>query len=1040
MAAAKQNAFGTSTERPEKSKSSFNSLMILFFLAAVVAALGYAYIKYSPEVVDNVDDVANITPIVTTDDYELVVEYDDIGTIEVNEKEAKKHIIFMLADDLGWNSVGYMDYDLSFATPHLSALASQGIIMDNYYAQEVCTPARASLLTGRHPLSVGMQYSIIMPTTAWGLGLEEKTVADVLGDAGWKTHAIGKWHLGHFSPRYLPTARGFDSFIGYLSGENYYWSKHNPDHDLFTDFMYSDKDCYTPYEQDDLHTYSTFLYRDKAISIINDHNETDSSLFIYLAWQAVHDPFMDKSHYQNGIPKEYLGDGVYDKIREEVVGHKRRQYAMALSLLDDAVGDIVDTLDDKGMLNTTYIIFTSDNGGCYIAGGKNGPLRGTKGSLFEGGVRVDAFIYSPLLHTSLQGYRHTPLAHISDWFPTILNLTGITFIPKEGYELDGLSHVGLWIDAISNTSEPGYVVSTPRSHVLYNYYYDVQDSFYDKWVNGSFAIRNDKYKLMHTYDAPDYGDWFDYAEKLENDDSLAEAMCSQTLAANGIFTYFLFDLENDPYETTNLYDDESDEIEAAKTELYAYLEAYEEKSNTMSVNVQTRSMHTMPVWKDHNNYMMPWVNEDDIIEFKGTYPEDCYHVPTFAPTTLPPTKDPTVEPTLKPTRYPTMEPTIEPTERGDTSEPTYEATPEPSHIPTTEPTLDPTSIPTVEPTDTDAPTTAPTASTSTDAPTISPTQADKNGPTPKPTGGTPTYTVPTFSPPNAQGPTMPTMPTTGAFPTFRPDAGHEIWPTPIPTMGDTDEPTLEPTTLEPTAEPTPTLSPTIAPTTASPSRSPTAAAADDDEEDDDKVAVDDEEDDDKVTVDDDDEEEVDDDGEEVDDDEEEDDDEKSPTHSPTHTPTRSPTAGDDDEEVVDDDEEDDDDEVDDDDEKSPTHSPTHTPTRSPTAGDDDEAVADDDEEVDDDDEAVADDDEEVDDDEKSPTHKPSYKPTSKPTPLYDDDDTPVDDWTDDDDEGDDGGDDEADDGGDDEADDGGDDEADDGGDDEAEDDGGGTLL
>ena len=453
--------------------------------------------------------------------------------------------------------------------------------------------------------------------------------------------------------------------------------------------MYSDKDCYTPYEQDDLHTYSTFLYRDKAISIINDHNETESSLFIYLAWQAVHDPFMDKSHYQNGIPKEYLGDGVYDKIREEVVGHKRRQYAMALSVLDDAVGDIVDTLDEKGMLNSTYIIFTSDNGGCYIAGGKNGPLRGTKGSLFEGGVRVDAFIYSPLLHPSLQGYRHTSLAHISDWFPTILNLTGITFIPKEGYELDGLSHVGLWVDAISNTSEPGYVVSTPRSHVLYNYYYDVQDSFYDKWVNGSFAIRNDKYKLMHTYDAPDYGDWFDYADKLENDDSLAEGICSQTLAANGIFTYFLFDLENDPYETTNLYDDDSDEVETAKTELYLYLEAYEEKSNTMSADVQTRSMHTMPVWKDHNNYMMPWVNEDDIIEFKGTYPEDCYNVPTLAPT-----KDPTVEPTRKPTRDPTMEPSMEPTERGDTSEPTYEATPEPSHLPTNEPTMDPTAIPT----------------------------------------------------------------------------------------------------------------------------------------------------------------------------------------------------------------------------------------------------------------------------------------------------------------------------------------------------------
>ena len=919
MAAAKQSSFNASTTKPEKEKSSFNYLMMLFVLAAIIGALGYAYIKYSPEVIDNTDDLTNIVPVTNDDEY-VIIEYDDIGTIEVNEKEANKHIIFILADDLGWNSIGYQDYDLSFATPTLSSMASQGIIFDNYYAQEVCTPARASLLTGRHPLSIGMQYSIIMPTTAWGLGIEEKTIADVLGDAGWKTHALGKWHLGHYSPRYLPTARGFDTFLGYLSGENYYWSKHNPDHDLFTDFMYSDKDCYTPYDEDDLHTYSTFLYRDKAISIIQDHNDTESSLFLYLAFQAVHDPFMDKSHYSKGIPKEYLGDGVLDKIQEGVVGHKRRQYAMALSLLDDAVGDIHDALDTKGILNSTYIIFTSDNGGCYIAGGKNGPLRGTKGSLFEGGTRVDAFIYSPLLHSSLQGYRHTPLAHISDWFPTILNLTGITFIPKEGFELDGSSHVGLWMDVISNTTEPGYVVSTPRSHVLYNYYYNVQDSYYDKWVNGSFAIRNDQYKLMHTYDAPDYGDWFDYTEKLENDDSLAEAICSQTLAATGQFTYFLFDLVNDPYETTNLYDDGSDETEAAKTELYAYLEAYEEKSTVMAADVQTRSMHTMPVWKDHNDYMMPWVNVDDIIEFKGTYPEDCYNIPT-----LQPTKSPTNEPSPKPSREPTLEPTELPTLIDETLEPSYESTPKPSHNPTMEPTM--------EPTQTEAPTISPTDSVATELPTIAPSIADKNGPTPKPTGGTPTFTVPTVSTPTVVGPTMPTMPTSGSFPTFRPDAGHEIWPTPIPTLGDdTDEPTFEPTaystpTFEPTAYSTPTLEPTVL-ETLEPDVDDTLAGDDKVTEDvDDTLAGDD-----KVT-------EVDDEVAEVDD-----------------TPAGDDKVTEVDDEVA---------EVDDTPAThKPTNKPTHKPTRSPTTTGDDEVTDEDD---------VTD-----------------SSPTYKPTPLYDDDDFPDD--------------------------------------------------
>jgi arylsulfatase A-like enzyme len=135
----------------------------------------------------------------------------------------KPHVVFILADDLGWNSMGYQEYDLTFATPTLSAMAAKGIIMDSYYAQEVCTPSRASLLTGRYPLSVGMQYSIIMPTTSWGLHIDETTIADVLNSEGYHTHMLGKWHLGHFDPRLLPTARGFSSFTGYLCGESYYW-------------------------------------------------------------------------------------------------------------------------------------------------------------------------------------------------------------------------------------------------------------------------------------------------------------------------------------------------------------------------------------------------------------------------------------------------------------------------------------------------------------------------------------------------------------------------------------------------------------------------------------------------------------------------------------------------------------------------------------------------------------------------------------------------------------------------------------------------
>jgi arylsulfatase A-like enzyme len=181
-----------------------------------------------------------------------------------------KILLIVQADDLGWNSIGYEDYDLSFATPTLTAMAQSGIIMDSYYSQEVCTPGRGSFLTGRYPLSIGLQYNMLLDTTPASLGLDETTIADVLKDNGkteifgifcwyyshlsctlhlwavasdYSTHMLGKWHLGHYSPRALPTARGFDSYMGYMTGENYYWSKKLPTKDMYTDFLAMNTSC-----------------------------------------------------------------------------------------------------------------------------------------------------------------------------------------------------------------------------------------------------------------------------------------------------------------------------------------------------------------------------------------------------------------------------------------------------------------------------------------------------------------------------------------------------------------------------------------------------------------------------------------------------------------------------------------------------------------------------------------------------------------------------------------------------------------------------
>eukprot|EP01035_Chromulina_nebulosa_P034545 gene34545-46357_t len=188
---------------------------------------------------------------------------------EVTTNKRKPNFIFILADDLGANSVGYEAYDLESVTPYLTSLAKDGIVMSNYYAQEICTPSRASLLTGRYPITIGMQYEELQPNEVWG----------------YKSYAIGKWNLGHYTPEMLPTARGFDHYIGYLNGQNYYWSKKYPLESEYTDFLYADGSCYSCYNESDTQTYSTFLYRDKAIQAIHAHDFNADPMFMYLSVQ-----------------------------------------------------------------------------------------------------------------------------------------------------------------------------------------------------------------------------------------------------------------------------------------------------------------------------------------------------------------------------------------------------------------------------------------------------------------------------------------------------------------------------------------------------------------------------------------------------------------------------------------------------------------------------------------------------------------------------------------------------------------------------------
>jgi len=529
-------------------------------------------------------------------------------TTTVVTTTTKPNFVLIVADDLGWNSLGYNDQDLEFATPILTKLAKSGITMGNFYAQEVCSPSRASLLTGRYPLSTGMQYGMVAATAEWGLPLDEITLAEVLQDEHYSTHMLGKWHLGYFSPLFIPTARGFDDFTGYFNGENYYWSKRSPDYPEFTDFVESDKDCYRPYNGSDKHTYSTTFYTDKALEIIEQHPVTDP-LFLYMAYQAVHDPFVDTGKFKNGMPDSMLDADVLSTIHTTIKGRQRQEYIKSLYILDKSVGYIYEKLVAKDMMDNTYIIFMSDNGGCFYGGGKNGPLRGSKGSLFEGGIKVDSFIYSPKLMNT--GVVYTGLMHVSDWFPTILALGGITYEADEDHALDGVNQIDGWLGA-----------STPRDSMLYNMYVHLTDYSFNIWYNGSFAVRDARFKLMHTYNDTDYGAWYQPETEIETDEDLDDDnRCAQQFLT-GDFTYWMFDLEADPYETNNIYDSTADEHVTAKEKLYTLLPGYMDRAKTkISIHWSNKSKR---YWQAADNNVLPWANTDTLVnEGVKDYPVYC---------------------------------------------------------------------------------------------------------------------------------------------------------------------------------------------------------------------------------------------------------------------------------------------------------------------------------------------------------------------------------------------------------------------------------
>jgi arylsulfatase A-like enzyme len=318
------------------------------------------------------------------------------------------NVVYILADDLGRADCGFMG-GTPIKTPHLDRLAAAGAKLDAFYAQPVCSPTRAALMTGRYPMRHGLQVGVVRPWAQYGLPLAERTLAQALGKAGYATAIVGKWHLGHFQPEYLPTRRGFEHQYGHFNGALDYF-KHTRDGGF--DWHRDDKVC-----RDE--GYSTHLIAREAASFVAG-TAGKRPFFLYVPFNAVHAPHQ--------VPDEYTRP--YPELKGE-----RKAYAGMLAALDEAVGTIVEAVGKAGVRRNTLFIFSSDNGG--PAPGRvtdNGKYRAGKGTLYEGGVRVAAF--ATWDGRIPAGSTVTEPIHMVDWYPTLLKLCGAS--SEQGLPVDGL--------------------------------------------------------------------------------------------------------------------------------------------------------------------------------------------------------------------------------------------------------------------------------------------------------------------------------------------------------------------------------------------------------------------------------------------------------------------------------------------------------------------------------------------------------------------------------------------------------------------------